>query len=180
MNNPKQSAIGQTGSALIVALIFLLLMTLIGTSAMQISSMQERMASNWRDWNTAFQSAEAALREAETFLRVTVALPEFADADGYYQVNSPNRPVWHGDVQSDGDGSIEYASAALEGVAQPPRYFIEELSTIKPPGSETCTGCPLSDATFFRVTAVGYGGAVGDDDVTPITSVTLSTVYRSR
>jgi hypothetical protein len=119
------------------------------------------------------------LREAENFLRVTVALPEFADADGYYQVNSPDRPVWHGGAMSDGAGSIAYTSTPLDGVAEAPRYFIEELSTIKPPGSETCTGCPLSDATFFRVTAIGYGGAV-DDAATPITAVTLSTVYRSR
>jgi type IV pilus assembly protein PilX len=164
---------------LIVALIFLLLMTLIGTSAMQGSTMQERMASNWRDWNVAFQAAEAGLREAEEFLRVTVALPEFNDTNGYYQVNSPDRPVWDGDVMDPGEGSIAYAGTPIDGVAAQPRYFIEELSTIKPPGSETCTGCPLSDATFFRITAIGYGGAE-DDDGNAITSVTLSTVYRSR
>lgn len=51
----------QQGSALIIALVFLLAMTLIGTTAMQGTSQQERMAGNYWDRNLAFQAAEAAL-----------------------------------------------------------------------------------------------------------------------
>lgn len=58
----------QRGSALAIALIFLLLMTLLGVSAMRGSNMQERMAGNLRDRNMAFQSAEAGLRAGETWL----------------------------------------------------------------------------------------------------------------
>src|SRR5690606_24216363 len=78
----------QDGAALILALIFLLLMTMLSTSSMRTSTMQERMAGNTRDWNLGFQSAEAALRVAEQFLRDEVVLPEFNDANGYYEVNS--------------------------------------------------------------------------------------------
>jgi type IV pilus assembly protein PilX len=180
MTRPQHSLTAQIGSALIVALIFLLLMTLIGTAAMQSSTMQERMASNWRDWNIAFQSAEAGLRDAEQFLLDTVALPEFADADGLYEVNSPDRPDWPDDPADTGMGDIiEYAGTPLPDVARQPRYFIEELSTITPAGTETETGTPLEEVFFFRVTATGYGGAV-DDGGEPVTAVTLSTVYRSR
>jgi type IV pilus assembly protein PilX len=176
----RRSSAAQTGSALIVALIFLLLMTLLGTSAMQSSTMQERMASNWRDWNLAFQSAEAGLREGEQFLLDTVALPEFDDTNGLYEVNSPDRPAWPGSPMSVGVGDvISYAGTPLAGVAEQPRYFIEELSTITPAGTETETGTPLEEVFFFRVTAVGFGGAV-DDGGNPITSVILRTVYRSR
>jgi type IV pilus assembly protein PilX len=169
----------ETGSALIVAMIFLLLMTLIGTAAMRGSTMQERMASNWRDWNLAFQSAEAALREAERFLLDTAVLPEFDDQDGFYQVNAATRPVWTGaDFSDDGNGAVEFA-VNLPDVAKQPQYFIEELATITPPGTETETGTELEDVFYFRVTAIGYGGAI-DNGGDPITAVTLSTVYRSR
>lgn len=168
----------EKGSVLIVALMFLLLLTIISTSAMRGATMQERMAGNTRDWNIAFQSAEAALREAEAFLQVTPVLPEFLDQDGFYQVNSPDRPVWTGVAQDDGNGFIAYASD-LADTAQPPRYFVEDLSTVRPAGTETETGTPLEDAFYFRVTAVGYGGAV-DANGAPAASVVLSTVYRSR
>jgi len=58
----------QSGSALVIALVFLLLMTLIGVTAMQTTTLQERMAGNERDRNLAFQAAEAALREAEEWV----------------------------------------------------------------------------------------------------------------
>jgi Tfp pilus assembly protein PilX len=52
------------------------------------------------------------------------------------------------------------------------------LSSIKPAGTSTEIG-PMEDIFYFRVTAVGYGGAV-DEGGDPLTSVVLSTVYRSR
>ena len=167
----------QTGTALIIALIFLLLMTLLGTSSMRTSTMQERMAGNMRDWNLGFQSAEASLREAEEWLLDQDVLPEFNDADGYYQVNSPGRPLWTGTVHSPGNGFQIYPGN-VDGVARQPRYYIERLSSIKPAGTSTEIG-PMEDIFFFRVTAVGYGGAV-DDGGEPLTSVVLSSVYRSR
>lgn len=168
----------ESGSALIISLIFLLLMTLIGTTAMRSATMQEQMAGNARDWNAAFQAAEAGLREAEEWLLTTTVLPEFDDADGLYQINSPDRPVWAGGPESDGAGYRDY-DGTVAGTAQPPRYYIEELSTVRPAGMETETGTPLEEVFFFRVTAVGYGGAVGTDGE-PVASVVLSTVYRSR
>lgn len=163
---------------MIVALIFLLLMTLIGTAAMRSSTMQERMAGNVRDWNLAFQAAEAALREAEQFLLTSPVLPPFDDEDGFYQLNSPDRPVWTGAAPSDGNGYVTFPYD-LSGVSARPRYFVEELQTVRPAGSETETGTPLKETFYFRVTAVGYGGALDADD-NPVAAVVLSSVYRSR
>lgn len=168
---------GQRGAALVVALIFLLVLTLLGTTAMRGTTMQERMAGNTRDWNLAFQAAEAALREAENFLLTTAVLPEFDDTDGFYQVNSPLRPAWNAIPPTDGNGFITYGGA-LPDVARAPRYFIEELSTVRPAGTETETGTPLDEVFYFRVTAVGYGAAQSGG--APVASVVLSTVYRSR
>lgn len=171
----------QSGAALILALIFLLLMTMLSTSSMRTSTMQERMAGNMRDWNLGFQGAEAALREAEEFLLETAAMPEFNDSGGYYQVNSTDRPVWSGGgTTSDGEGFLTYPTD-IAGTAQPPRYYIEKLSSIRPAGASTETGTPVEEIFYFRITAVGYGGAVDDSTPPiPLTSVVLSSVYRSR
>jgi type IV pilus assembly protein PilX len=58
-------ALSQSGAVLIISLIMLLLLTLIGASSMQTSSLEEKMAGNLRDRNLAFQAAESALRDAE-------------------------------------------------------------------------------------------------------------------
>lgn len=55
----------QSGVALLTGLIFLIILTLLGITAMQTSIMEERMSGNTRDRNIAFQAAEAALRDAE-------------------------------------------------------------------------------------------------------------------
>lgn len=59
----------QRGMVLVVGLIFLLLMTIIGTTAIQTTTLDERMAGNMKDRNVAFQAAEAALRNAEQDIR---------------------------------------------------------------------------------------------------------------
>ncbi|TCK05937.1 pilus assembly PilX family protein [Marinobacterium mangrovicola] len=74
--NPKMNK-DESGAALIVALIMLLLITIIGVSAMQTTTMEERMAGNLRDRHVAFQAAEAALRQGESD-----AENDFPDVDG--------------------------------------------------------------------------------------------------
>ena len=58
----------QRGVVLVTGLIFLVILTLLGVTAMQTTILEERMAGNLRDENLAFQAAEAALREGELFL----------------------------------------------------------------------------------------------------------------
>ena len=61
MSMPNQ----QRGMALYVALIMLLLLTLLGLAAMQVSTMQERMAGNFNTLNMAFQNGELEARANE-------------------------------------------------------------------------------------------------------------------
>ncbi|HZD53200.1 MAG TPA: PilX N-terminal domain-containing pilus assembly protein [Woeseiaceae bacterium] len=165
----------ESGAALIVALIFLLLMTLLSTSSMRVSTMQERMAGNQRDWNVGFQRAEAGLRGAEEYLLDTDDLPDFDGTGGLYQINADNRPKWTTIPADPGNGSVAYPTEA----APEYRYYIEKLSSIRPAGTSTETGTEVEETYYFRITAVGYGLAtdnVGDS----LTSVVLSSVYRSR
>lgn len=55
----------QRGAVLYVALIMLLLLALIGVAGMQVAGMQEKMASNYRAANRAFQNSEGVVRNAE-------------------------------------------------------------------------------------------------------------------
>lgn len=62
----------QRGAVLYVALIMLILLALIGIAGMQVTSMQERMASNYLRTNIAFQNAEDRARNIEDTIAATV------------------------------------------------------------------------------------------------------------
>ncbi|PKH20077.1 pilus assembly protein PilX [Pseudomonas sp. 43NM1] len=66
----------QRGMALLVSLVFLLLLTLIGTSSMQNATLQEKMAGSVSLRNQSFQLAEATLRIGES----AVQLPTYTQA----------------------------------------------------------------------------------------------------
>jgi len=55
----------QSGAVLFIGLIMLFLLTLIGVTGSQVTSLEEKMSGNMRDRNIAFQAAESALRDAE-------------------------------------------------------------------------------------------------------------------
>lgn len=72
----------QDGSALIIALIFLVVLAMLGVAAAEVTILEERMAGNTRDRELAFQAAEAALKVADT---------EW-DTGANYQGTIPNPP----------------------------------------------------------------------------------------
>jgi type IV pilus assembly protein PilX len=61
--NPRKES--QKGATLIVAILFLLVITVLGISSWQMSSGEEKMAGFSRDRQLAYEAAEAALRDAE-------------------------------------------------------------------------------------------------------------------
>lgn len=136
----------QRGSALIVALVFLLAMTLIGTTAMQGTTQQERMAGNYWDRNLAFQAAEAALsvggRDVGSSSVSDLPLPD----------NSP-APVWNQD--SDWWKANAKACPNYEGLSSPPCYLVQNL------GVSSGGGVEFAAATSFicRVVARATGGS---------------------
>lgn len=54
----------QSGAVLVVALLFLMIITMLGVSSLQSTTAEERMSGNVRDTGNALQAAEAALRDA--------------------------------------------------------------------------------------------------------------------
>ena len=88
----------QRGAILVVALIFLLVMTVLILASVRGGVMQERMASNLYDRSLAFQAAEAALREGERYVLETPpksTAVNGCDSDGNCTKPDPAAdPVW--------------------------------------------------------------------------------------
>lgn len=72
----------QRGAALLVVLMLLLIMTLLGLASLRVSMLEERMTAGLLDRSLGFQGAEAALREAETFLLTRPTFPTSGCAAG--------------------------------------------------------------------------------------------------
>jgi type IV pilus assembly protein PilX len=144
----------ERGAALMVALVMLLLMTILGVTAMRTTTLQERMAGNLRDSNLAFQAAEVALRQGETFVEQPV-LPAFTGTGGLLQVQAgAGQPAFWSTFDWPGNSR---AAPAVAYTAAAPRYVLEELPAVpRDGGSERFASLP--DVGFYRITASAVGG----------------------
>lgn len=67
MNNSRYripSATEQRGAVLVMAMVILLILTIIGVTAMNTSSLEAKMATNIQETNRAFTAAESGLNKA--------------------------------------------------------------------------------------------------------------------
>jgi len=117
----------QQGAALVVSLVILLVMTVIGVTSMQSTTMDEKMVGNMRDLSIALQASESALREGEG---TTAAIATFIGAtgnSGYYDTDA-SIDTFSSTTWSNAK-SIEYAGSLYTGpslqVAANPRYILQ-------------------------------------------------------
>lgn len=171
----------QHGAVLVVSLIFLLLLTMIGVTAMQNATFETKMGDNARQRILAFQYAEAALRAGENALRQAVP------ANPNAQVSTGNCDIttywikghcWSGSTTMNcaaspptastttcTSGAVQISSLNASLTDQPyeqPRYFIERLITLSGTGSGSLElGKPqnqsLANPSLYRITALGFG-----------------------
>jgi len=169
-NNIRIGNHSQQGVVLVVSLVILLVMTLIGISAMKVTGLEEKMAGNSRNMNLAFQAAESALREAEKAL-ATGTLPVFNNTNGYYKSTSPQKwkTLSSASDWADATKVVVYAGDTLSGVNTKPAYIIEELSALARSGTIEA-GVP-GVVRYYRITARGTGS---DNNST----VMLQSVFR--
>ncbi|MBH3438854.1 pilus assembly PilX family protein [Pseudomonas luteola] len=157
MTSPRKSfAIHckQQGSALIISLVFLLLLTVIGITSIQDSTLQERMAGNERDRNLAFQAAEAALRAGEALLRE--GSPVFTESGSKGLLSPDYKGVSPTDENYDWANRSQMFTGGLAGLQVSPRYVIEWITTavIKPSDNPE-----VENINFYRITARAVGGS---------------------
>lgn len=153
----------QSGAVLFISLIMLLLLTLIGATGTQVTSLEEKMAGNMRDRNLAFQSAESALRAGEALTvaaAVTLScpganpqgffLPRDANCDGVTE----NSNVW--DSIDWNTQSILYVGNSLTDLSANPRHIVEDMGIVC---ISPTSPCPAADLKHnYRITARATGG----------------------
>lgn len=165
----SSSNLGQRGISLVIVMIFLVILSVLGVTAMQSSTLGSRIARNEADRTLAFQAAEAALRDGELDIKnlktdnsACVAASagcrvlSISRGDGFDTVCSLGlcdsraftTPVWEDATKwTTAGASVAYgtytAATALPVVGQQPRYILEYF--------------PLGDSVIYRITAVGFG-----------------------
>ena len=140
----------QGGVALFVSLVFLLLLTIIGVSAMKSATLQEKMSGNTRFKTITFQYAEAGLREGEGFIATlnnSGALAACAVCNG----NACRTPDFDDAAVQNGNTACDIWQAASDGNSL---YQIQKLGT----SSAAINVDPGESVTLYRVTSVATLG----------------------
>lgn len=160
MNPMKHS---QGGVVLVVSLLMLLVLTLVGVTAMQLSTRQEKMSGNTRDLDVALQAAEAALRFGESQL-VAATLPDSASLASlpgwyHYPFESSRAPALRSPQHWAAASTLSFPiDPDYWDVAQTPKLVIEELDTVFDlDGSIDLSGEP-NEIRAFRVSSRAFGG----------------------
>lgn len=163
----------QSGAVLVVSLIILLVLTILGVNSMSSLVLEERMASHTRQSMVASQSAEVALRAAETWIAANINTPgnisQFWNGTlGLYSLRTPrlqpNFDIYDDALWSDANSvvvniaGIDPAGAKTQLVAQNPRYLIEYLGRVgRDQRLDPNSPDPDIRDYAFRITAIGWG-----------------------
>ncbi len=150
----------QRGAVMVVALIFLLVMTMLILASIRGTVMQERMASNLYDRSLAFQAAEAALREGERFVLESSPKPSAVGCDSSGNCSKPDSdtvPVWQDEdnwenahAVDDGHGHV----IQIGTLPVPPQFLVELLADNMPEVN-------LCESTAIDPDAPCYAGPEG-------------------
>ena len=155
----------QEGVTLVIALILLLVMSLLGLSAMKATTMEEKMVGNTQDLNVAFEAAEAALRAAADDIEnaedtgfTDGCVLGYCTAGGGGDTDArwedAGLDVWSGSSQT---------VAGVAGVNSQPKYIIEKMSYTGAGSSPSLVvGYSAGSGgieNYYRVTARGTGAS---------------------
>jgi type IV pilus assembly protein PilX len=170
------SAARQKGAVLIVSMLLLLVVTVLALGASQATRLQERMVGSQRNFDLAFQAAEAGLRAGERMVddsnMVAPPLPCASDNPpckvyerGYLATIVPyedqafkDRDWWIQRAQAYAVSPTANVIGGTEGLAiRDPLFYLEELEEVPDALSIPPTGPPPS-RVFYRIVSRGEGG----------------------
>lgn len=140
----------QRGASLLVALIFLVIMAMLGVTAANVTNLQERMAGHTRDRDLALQAAEAALQEAETRLNDATFR---AAAEGFDETRGNDDAFWETCFNGSAAPCVTkytavtgISTSGAGAVAEAPKYVLEQKDSI-------------GTTEIYRVTVRSVGGS---------------------
>jgi type IV pilus assembly protein PilX len=168
----------QSGAVLVISLIMLLLVTLIGVTGTQVTSMEEKMAGNAKDQNVAFQAAESGLRAGENWAagQATRPVPNNTGSTQVWTLDSAATAAannwWEERDAAWWSSNAVQFSATLSDVKTNPYYIIEQQYFDK---DSLTVGMSTDDSgrVLYRVTAKGTGGS-------DLTRTLLQSTYSKR
>ena len=133
----------ERGTALVFALVMLLLLTILGITAITTSSLQEKMAGNMRDQYMAQQAGESILRDGQAWVfnqqtRPTPTCPPAATATGRIwdssclptSASSPTASWWLTADDTWWTANGYTSTVATNYVLQEPRYVVERIQQV--------------------------------------------------
>ncbi len=166
----------QSGVALFISLVLLLVLTIVGVSSVQTTSLEVRMTRNEHDTMLAFQAAESALEDGEAVAQALVTPDGFTQAgnNGRFLI-APMGEEEHFQKDAVWAGGSVQAPTNVDGVAEQPRYIIEHISSVTLDMQahqldDPYAGGAADRVEVYRITARGVGG-------TPNSRVTLQSIY---
>jgi type IV pilus assembly protein PilX len=150
----------QRGAVLITGIILMLVLTMLVLAMIRSGTVEERMARNARDQQSAMQSAEAVLREAETVIVSGTPFDPFVQAsfdsactNGMcYKpaaANTWDKIDWDSTTAT---ATFQDEASRLGGLTKQPRYVIEVM--IAPTRATSAAQC---DDGLAKITSRGAG-----------------------
>lgn len=163
--NLNRFKVNQNGSVLLISLVVLLILTIVGVSAMRNTVMEEKMVGNMRDKGLSFQAAEATLRMAEKYIEDNIVSTNAFDTDGSDGLyDKSNMQVWKS-LNWDANDSI--ANSDFDGtynVSEPPRFILQHIASISSDANNLNLGnygqnTGAGTIEVFLITARATGGS---------------------
>ncbi|MCC4601933.1 pilus assembly PilX family protein [Xanthomonas melonis] len=155
----------QKGAVLYVALMILVLLALIGVAGIQVSGMQEKMASNYRAVNRAFEEAEGTVRNAENSVE-KISNRTMSSSDTTSMVGS-------GDIKrvcDDGFDPMQWAQVQTSNRA----VNVRQIDQCIQGEANIGMGQPVDPASpVFQIT-----GVAADDNANPSSEAAIDTVFK--
>jgi type IV pilus assembly protein PilX len=168
------------GAALIVALLLLLVMTILGVTAMNSSIMQGFMSASYQQQTVTLSGVENVVFAGERTVEAIVdpnSIIEVKDLDYFINLTDPNLvTTWRASDASTGNWSLAETVAQTIGTLDVfGQYMIEYMGEFEVPGESIAEGGGFEDSRIhvFRVSARGAEDGRGSLRIVQTFYVTL-------
>jgi type IV pilus assembly protein PilX len=152
----------ERGTVLVFAMVMLLILTLLGITAVTTSSLQEKMAGNLRDQYMAQEAGDSILRDGEgwVFKQTAKPTPSCSPNSSERVWNSSCTAILGVETKDDSWWSSNgfLSTQANNYLAQEPRYVVQLLQTV-PSNPQVALSGPKKYVLYYRVTGWSVGAS---------------------
>jgi type IV pilus assembly protein PilX len=155
----EPSSAKQRGTVLVFSLLMLLLLTILGVTAVTTSSLQEKMAGNMRDQYVAAHAGDSILRDGEAWLFTQTSRPSpvcaYSATDKAWDFSCLSDVTAATDSWWTSNGFVP--ALAISQTSQPPRYVVEWLQDVPDSPAKTLNYDRGKEANYYRIDGWSLG-----------------------